>query len=106
MHKFKIKKTKRNFSYLYAIITFLIVVTAIIPAINSVSYNTTVQQQKSLESALQRGIIECYALEGSYPESLQYLEEHYGVIYNKKQFFVDYQPIAENIMPNVTVIKR
>ncbi|WP_026516399.1 hypothetical protein [Butyrivibrio sp. MC2021] len=62
------------------------------------------KQQESLESALSRDIVQCYAIEGRYPPSLEYMEEHYGLVYDKEIFFVDYQPIGANLYPDVTVI--
>ena len=62
--------------------------------------------KRSLEEALQREIVQCYVLEGHYPDSLSYLEEQYGFSYDKEQFFVDYQLLGANIMPDVTVIER
>ena len=32
--------------------------------------------------------------------------EQYGFSYDKEQFFVDYQLLGANIMPDVTVIER
>lgn len=36
------------------------------------------EEKRSLEEALQREIVQCYVLEGHYPDSLSYLEEQYG----------------------------
>ena len=38
------------------------------------------------------------------PESIGYLEEYYGIQYDHNRFFVDYQPVGRNIMPEITVI--
>ena len=62
------------------------------------------KQQESLENALSRDIVQCYAIEGRYPPDLEYLEQHYGLTYDKKTFFVDYIPVASNLYPDVTVI--
>lgn len=72
----------------------------------SVSAANLEKQQESLENALSRSITQCYAVEGTYPPSLSYLEEHYGLTYNKDLFYVDYRPIGSNIMPDVTVLSR
>lgn len=45
-------------------------------------------------------------LRGAYPESLRYLEEHYGLIYDEDRFFIDYQILGSNIMPDVTIIDK
>lgn len=74
--------------------------------LSSISDTTIAKQQESLETALTRDITHCYAVEGYYPPSLEYIEDHYGLTYDKELFFVDYQPIGSNIRPNVTVILR
>lgn len=72
--------------------------------LNSVSDTTLKQQQESLKDAIQKTAVHCYAVEGAYPESLDYLKEHYGITYDEKHFLVDYEIIGSNLMPDVTVI--
>jgi len=74
--------------------------------LSSIGETTVSRQQESLENALNRDIIHCYAVEGFYPPSLEYIEEHYGLVYDKNMFFVDYQPIASNLRPDVTILLR
>ncbi|BBK61139.1 hypothetical protein A9CBEGH2_00790 [Amedibacterium intestinale] len=59
-----------------------------------------------MEKALKRGILQCYALEGRYPDTLHHLLDNYGIVYNQNLFEVKYEAIASNIMPNVTVIEK
>ncbi|MBR4528960.1 MAG: hypothetical protein IKO80_01650 [Lachnospiraceae bacterium] len=68
--------------------------------------STLERQQESLENAIHRDLIQCYALEGIYPPDLQYLVDHYGLTWDNDTFFVDYEPIASNLYPDVTVMKR
>lgn len=63
-------------------------------------------EKQLLQSALERNITQCYALEGAYPSNLDYLEEQYGLTYNKDHFFIDYQYIGSNLRPDVTIIER
>ena len=49
---------------------------------------------------------ECYAVEGAYPESLSYLEEHYALVINHRDFIVTYEVYASNQMPEVRVLVR
>jgi hypothetical protein len=58
---------------------------------------------ETTEENLRRGAVACYALEGSYPESLEYLEEHYGVTVDESRYTVYYSVFASNIMPDITV---
>ena len=48
----------------------------------------------------------CYAIEGMYPESVEYLCESYGLIYDKSKYIVYYDSFASNIRPTVTVLER
>lgn len=74
--------------------------------IYNTAISTSANQKKSLEEALYRGIIECYALEGSYPESISYLLEEYAIVYDASQFDIDYEIIGSNIMPTVLVLDK
>ncbi len=85
---------------------FLLVLLLCMIGLFSLQKSTVSKQQESLETALSRNITHCYAVEGFYPPSLSYLEEHYGLTYDKELFFVDYQPIGSNMRPNVTIILR
>ena len=64
--------------------------------IHSVDQSTLDRQQDSLQNAIDRDIIHCYAVEGFYPPSLSYMEEHYGLTYDKDLFFVDYKPVPKH----------
>lgn len=62
------------------------------------------EQKEILTQAVTHSITQCYAIEGIYPPNLDYLETHYGLTYNKKLFYIDYQYIGSNIRPDVTVL--
>lgn len=64
------------------------------------------EQAQILEQALTRSITACYALEGAYPPDIDYLAEHYGLTYDKSEYFIDYQYIGANLRPDVTIIKK
>ena len=74
--------------------------------ITSVSEQTARQQKKSLEEAIRRDMVTCYAMEGVYPESLDYLEEHYGLTYDESRYIVNYEVMGSNLMPDVTVMEK
>ena len=74
--------------------------------IGNASAASSKEQMRSLEEAVRRDAVHCYATEGVYPESLAYITEHYGLTYDSRRFYVDYQPVAQNLMPEITVIDR
>lgn len=74
--------------------------------IQKISAGTDQQQKESLEAAVRRDMVICYALEGSYPQSLAYLEEHYGLTYDTDKYIVNYEVMGSNLMPDVTVLEK
>ena len=101
-------KKKKKFSITaYTPILLLIFVLGTFIVYSDAFTKTNLKHEKEiLQKALDRSIIQCYALEGSYPQNLSYLEEHYGLTYNKEHFYIDYQYIGGNLRPDVTIIER
>ena len=59
-----------------------------------------------LEAAVHRAAVACYACEGIYPPSLDYLKEHYGIQIDHSRYVVIYEAFAENLMPDITVLEK
>ena len=91
-----------NFSILF----FVVVIAVFIIGITRISSNNEKDGRQILESALDKDIVHCYAVEGYYPPSLDYIEEHYGLTYDKDKYLIDYESIGNNIMPNVTILEK
>lgn len=85
---------------------FLGLAGAVSYGLDSMSEKSAAEQKKNLEKAVWSGITQCYAIEGRYPEDLQYLQKEYGLQYDANTFFIDYQVLGANMMPDVTVIER
>ena len=100
------KKQHINRNFIISVCVFLLIVLLFYQGIESLSSGSVRRQKESLENALNRSITYCYAVEGSYPESLDYLKEHYGITYDEDRFFVDYKIIGANILPDVTIIQK
>ncbi|MCQ2081271.1 MAG: hypothetical protein MJZ11_06395 [Lachnospiraceae bacterium] len=108
MHRFTTKETKhtdqkRRLKLWYIFLPLLIV--AFYFMASSVNESTIERQKDSLQNAINKDIIHCYAVEGFYPPSLTYIKEHYGLTYNEELFTIDYQPIASNLRPDVTILE-
>ena len=58
---------------------------------------------QAIRTAVQRGALQCYTVEGVYPPDLQYLEENYGLQVNTRDYYVTYDAFASNLPPNVIV---
>ena len=76
----------------------------IVKGIYNIDHSTLQEQANSLEKAIRRSVVQCYVVEGTYPPSLDYLVEHYGITYDSDQYYVDYTSIGSNLMPDITII--
>ena len=64
------------------------------------------QGAASLRQAILSSALECYAIEGAYPATLEYLEDHYALVVNRRDFVVNYEWFASNVAPSVAVVAR
>ena len=70
---------------------------------DSVRRSADSSQMDSLRLAIVRSAVHCYAMEGKYPESLDYIRDHYGISWDEKKYIVDYEITGANMMPDVAV---
>lgn len=106
MNRFQKKRSGKRWRTVGSILVTALVFGGCWMGIQSISIQTRKQQKISLENAIRKDMVQCYAMEGHYPESLEYLEEHYGLTWDKDHFLVAYEVLGTNMMPDVTVIER
>ena len=83
---------------------FTCIVCSFLAAISNLDSGNALEEKERLEEALTRAAVSCYAIEGAYPPSLEYLIKNYDVIINEKHFTVKYELYASNLMPDITVL--
>ena len=86
-------------AFVALIVGFLILISAITTTSDS-------QETQLVYDAVKNVALTCYAAEGSYPENLQYLRDHYKLAYNQEKFVVEYDAFASNLMPTINVLER
>lgn len=106
MYLFSVKKEKKSITSYFPAILLIFVLVVFSAFASSITQTNATQEKEILEKAIDRSITQCYALEGVYPDNLAYLEQEYGLTYNKEHFFVDYQYIGSNLRPDITIIER
>lgn len=106
MKKFSRKKKLHIKASYITTFVFALFILLMLVFVSSIGNQNTDRQEETLASALERDIMHCYALEGYYPPSLKYIEDHYGLVYDKEKYIVDYRPVANNIYPNIAIIKK
>jgi len=58
-----------------------------------------------LEEGVMRAAVLCYAVEGHYPDSINYIENNYGVYIDRTRYVVHYEIFASNILPGIAVME-
>ncbi|MEN6595043.1 MAG: hypothetical protein ABFC31_08895 [Clostridiaceae bacterium] len=82
---------------------FLALILLFSVALLSASKRNAAQETELLDSAIRRAVVTCYAVEGKYPPSLDYLYKNYGVYVDESRYAVFYDVFAANVMPSLTV---
>ncbi|MGI6151568.1 MAG: hypothetical protein ACOYIR_06415 [Christensenellales bacterium] len=72
----------------------------------SVSQTADERGADTIRQAVLRAAVNCYAIEGAYPENLNYLKKHYGLRYDERRYLVSYDAFSQNLLPDVFVFVR
>ena len=59
-----------------------------------------------VRDAVRSAAVTCYAVEGAYPDDLEYLRENYSLAYDEERYFVTYEAFASNRIPDIYVTER
>ena len=63
-------------------------------------------ENEIVRDAIRNAAVTCYAVEGAYPESVDYLREHYRLAYDEERYLVTYDAFASNRIPDIYVTER
>lgn len=89
-----------------AVLVFAACVAFAVAVYLNAASSASAQSEQAIKQAILDSAKQCAAIEGSYPSSLSYLEEKYGLSVNRKDFVITYEVFASNVMPEVTVTAR
>lgn len=101
-----VAKRSWNMEILFPLFLFVFVAVAAVAAGKYFDYTSNMQSIDLLRQSARRAVVQCYAIEGTYPDSVEYLEKRYGLDYNHDKYFIDYEVFASNVMPNVEVYEK
>ena len=100
-------KTLKEHKFITGCIILAIVVIAAVFAVTMRSSDEEMRAQtKAIEETVSERALQCYVIEDAYPESLEYLQEHYGLAVNTEDYQIVYTPYADNLPPDVKVIYK
>ena len=83
----------------------LAVIVMIVIGLRETEISSRAEGLRLLEESIMRAAVQCYVVEGSYPESIKYIENLYGIYIDRTRYVVHYKIFASNILPDITVLE-
>ena len=72
--------------------------------LNQTEKSSRAEGLRILEDSVRRAVVVCYAVEGRYPDSIEYIERNYGIHIDRLRYAVHYNIFASNLLPDITVV--
>ena len=94
---------KRDIAKLAAIAAMLVLAVVLLGRIETANSSA---ETETVREAVKNAALTCYAVEGAYPDSIDYLKENYHLAYNENRYFITYDAFASNRIPDIYVTER
>ena len=91
---------KREIAIVLLMLLVLVGVWLLVSRVGTSSDNA---QTQFVTDAVQNAALTCYAVEGAYPDDVEYLRAHYGLAYDQDRYMVRYSAFASNLLPEIYV---
>ncbi len=95
-----------GFRTLFVPLVAVAAVCCLLTAVGNVESGHSEESERRVEDTIKKAVVSCYAIEGVYPATLQYVEEYYGLQIDHEKYDVFYEVFADNIMPEITVVPK
>ncbi len=98
-----------NFNIIKIIGLFAILAAAVFCLLKGAERMEMGQQSESLkqlDNSIRKATLTCYATEGVYPPTIQYLKDNYGIQVDEDKYTVFYEIFGDNMMPDITVMEK
>ncbi len=88
-----------------SVMVFVLLILSVFVYMDNLEKVSSKEAVENAEQAIQKAAITCYAIEGTYP-TLEYLEEHYGIVLFEDEYYYHYEAIGSNILPIIKVLEK
>ena len=88
------------------ILVFAAVLVLAVMLVNRIELAQGTAETELVRDAIRNAAVTCYAVEGAYPDTVDYLREHYRLAYDESRYFVTYEAFASNRIPDIYVSER
>ena len=93
-------------SIVFAVLIMVFIVAFVVYGTVTTANTADQEGLRIAERAINRNVMQCYALEGAYPPSMEYLEENYAMDIDKDRFIVIYTYRGTNVIPQIVIELR
>ncbi|MBT3320407.1 MAG: hypothetical protein HN948_07105 [Clostridia bacterium] len=98
---------KLNLSSISILVSLLVIAAIVCVVFLSIDQDGVEEKHiEQVRDSVISSVAQCYALEGSYPSDLQYLQENYGLQLDTDRYIYHYEKFASNILPDVQVFVK
>lgn len=92
--------------YKLGALTFALIIAITFAGLRQAEEASGAEGLRLQEEAIMRALIHCYAVEGFFPDSLDYIATNYGIYIDYSRFIIHYEIFASNILPDLRVFKK
>ena len=87
------------------VLLMIVLICGVWVLVSRVGTRSDTAQTEFVTEAVHNAALTCYAVEGAYPSSLEYLRAHYGLAYDQDRYLVRYDSFSSNLMPDISVME-
>ena len=91
---------------LIKILAIAAVLVAAVLLVNRIATAQDSAETDIVRDAVKNAALTCYAVEGAYPDSVEYLREHYHLAYDEDRYLITYDAFASNMIPDIWVTEK
>lgn len=91
------------------VIKLLLIAAVLVGAVflvNKISSAQETAETEIVRNAVKNAALTCYAVEGAYPDDIEYLREHYRLAYDEERYLITYDAFASNMIPDIWVTEK
>ncbi len=85
------------------LLSIVLVLAAAVLLVNRIDTAQDAAETDIVRDAVKNAALTCYAVEGAYPDSVDYLREHYRLAYDEDRYMITYDAFASNMIPDIWV---
>ena len=91
---------------IFRILLFILLVVGAVALVDFMDQSDQKAESEIVTKAVRDAVITCYAVEGVYPDDVDYLKAYYHLSYNEDRFFVTIESFSTNHFPDIYVTER